>query len=297
MKELQLDIMELIAKLEVVLKKGFTQDFLAGNYMSVYKGKGMEFVGFREYDPNDDALLIDWKASLKAGKPMVKQLQEERNITTFFMIDVSESMLFSSHKKLKCEYAAELVATLGYAIHGVGDSVGIALFSDRVIQIIPPGIGRNQFYRILNTLKNAELYGGNFDLTVGINYLLSLKFLRRDSVVFLVSDFIGMKPGWERSLKLAGLKYDLNAIVIRDPVDMRLPNVAGNAHFSDPFSDKQMLVNPSEARQRYETEAKAQITRLQRELTKTRSTMMVLETDKQFMHDIFMFFKFRQKYK
>jgi len=86
MKELKIDLFPLINKLEAALKRGFTMDLLAGNYQSVYKGKGMEFVGFREYNPDDDAMLIDWKASLRAHKSVVRLLQEERNITVFFLL-------------------------------------------------------------------------------------------------------------------------------------------------------------------------------------------------------------------
>ncbi|MDO8481265.1 MAG: DUF58 domain-containing protein [Nanoarchaeota archaeon] len=297
MKEIRLNIQELITKLEVILRKGFSQDMLAGNYMAVYKGKGLEFVGFREYSPNDDAMMIDWKASLRTHKPMVKVMQEERNLTVFFLMDVSDKMLLSSHEKLKCEFAAELVATLSYAVHGVGDNVGLALFTDKVVTFIPPGIGRNQFFRILKTLKNPAYYGGSFDLGAALSYLFKLNILKPQTVVFIVSDFIGLKPGWEYAMKIAGLKFDLNAVVVRDPIDNHLPEIPGNVLFGDVMSDRKMIANPHEAQQIYEHEAHAQIERLREELNKTRSSMIALETDKPFIHDIFTFFKFRQRYK
>jgi len=297
MKEIRLNILELITKLEVILRKGFTQDMLAGNYMAVYKGKGLEFVGFREYDPNDDAMMIDWKASLRAHKSMVKVMQEERNLTVFFLMDVSDKMLLSSHDKLKCEFAAELVATLSYAVHGVGDNVGLAMFSDKIVAFIPPGIGRSQFYRILRTLKNPSYYGGNFDLAAALRYVFRLNILKQNAVVFIVSDFIGLKPGWEYEMKIAGLKFDLNAVVVRDPIDNHMPEIAGNVLFGDVLSEKEMVANPHEARETYEREARLQIERLRSELNKTHSSLIALETDKPFIHDIFTFFKFRQRYK
>lgn len=297
MKEIRLNIMELITKLEVILRKGFSQDLLAGNYMAVYKGKGLEFVGFREYDPADDAMMIDWKASLRAHKPVVKVMQEERNLTVFFLMDVSDKMLLSSHPKLKCEFAAELVATLCYAVHGVGDNVGMALFTDKVVSFIPPGIGRHQFFRILKILKNPANYGGKFDLAAALRYLFKLNILKPDTVVFVVSDFIGLKPGWEYEMKIAGLKFDLNAVVVRDPIDNRLPEIPGNVLFGDVLSDRKMIANPHEAKAIYEREARMQIERIRDELNKTRSSLIALETDKPFIHDIFTFFKFRQRYK
>lgn len=297
MKEIKIDLLPLISKLEAVLKRGFSRDLLAGNYKSVFKGKGMEFVGFREYSPSDDAMLIDWKASLKANKMMIRVLEEERNVTVFFLVDVSDSMLFSSHKKLKCEFAAELCATLAFAMHEVGDSVGMAMFNDRIVQFIPPALGKNQFYKISKILSNPENYGGKYDLIFALKYLLNLNFLRRDAIVFVLSDFIGLKPGWEETLELAGLKYDLTTIVVRDPVDMRMPIVQGEVRLKDPFTPSQMLINPIEARVIYETEAKNQLFRLQKELNKTRSSMLVLETDGEFTGEIFKFFKMRQKWK
>ena len=77
-----------------------------------------------------------------------------------------------------------------------------------------------------------------------INYVLNLGFLRKDAIVFLVSDFIGLKSGWETAIKLAGFKYDFNAIVVRDPVDMRLPEMGAEVHLGDPYSEQQLVVNP-----------------------------------------------------
>ncbi|MBR9699947.1 DUF58 domain-containing protein [Candidatus Woesearchaeota archaeon] len=293
MKEIKLDILPLIKKLETFLKKGFSHDLMAGNYLSVYKGKGMEFVGFREYSPSDDAMLIDWKASLRAHKPMVRVLQEERNLTVFFLMDVSDSMLTGSHSKLKCEYAAEMIATLSYAIQQVGDNVGIAMFNDKVVDFIPPSPGRHQFYQIVRSLKNPEHYGGKFDISYALEYLVTLGFLEKDSIVFLISDFIGMKPGWDHTLKLAGLKYDLTAIVVRDPVDLRMPSIPGEFELRDPLSGNQLLINPVEAKEGYEREVKKQLAVLQSELKKTASNYLLLETDQEFVNDIITFFRRR----
>lgn len=295
MKEINVDLLPLIRKLEAVLKRGFSRDLMVGSYRSVYRGKGLEFVGFRDYDSNDDALLIDWMASLRAHKPLVRQLEEERDITIYFLLDVSDKMLFSSHKKLKCEYAAELVGTLSYAMNQVGDNVGLGMFNDRVVKYVLPATGRNQFYKIVRSLTNPSLYGGKFDIANAINYVFSLKFLKQDSVLFLVSDFINLKPGWEYTIKLAGLKYDLTAIVVRDPVDMRMPLIKGEVRLGDPFSNDAMIINPNDLSARYEAEARSQIERLRKELNKTDSSLLVLETDKDFTGEILKFFRMRQQ--
>ncbi len=297
MKEIKIDLLPLISKLEAVLKKGFSRDMLAGNYQSTYKGKGMEFVGFREYVPSDDAMLIDWKASLKANRMMVRVLQEERNLTVFFLFDVSDNMLFSSTPKLKCEYAAELIGTMCFAMQQVGDSVGVGMFNEKAVKVIPPSVGKNQFYRIVRSLSNPSNYGGKGDVGYALQYLLNLGFLKQDAIVFVISDFIGVKPDFEKYIKLAGLKYDLTLIVVRDPVDMRLPDIEGEVKFSDTHMTQQLMVNPAETKSRYEAEAKAQIARIEKELNKTNSGLLLLETNQDFTGPLFKFFRMRQRYK
>jgi uncharacterized protein (DUF58 family) len=297
MKELKVDILPLISKLEAVLKKGFSREIMAGSYQSVFKGKGMEFVGFREYTQADDALLIDWKASLRSHKPMVRVLEEERDLTVFFLLDVSETMLFSSHGKLKCEFAAELVATLAYAMSQVGDNIGLAMFTDKIVKVIPPALGKNQFYRVARTLTDPSFYGGPYDLAKALNFLLSFHFLQRDAIVFIISDFIGLKEGWEQAIKIAGLKFDMTAFIVRDPIDMRLPTVSGEVYLKDPFSINRVMINPTSAAQVYENTAKKQIEQLEEQLKKTNSSKMILETDKDFTQEIFTFFRMRQRFK
>ena len=293
MKEIKIDVLPLINKLEAVLKKGFSRELMSGSYQSVFKGRGMEFVGFRDYGQEDDALLIDWKATLRAHKPMVRVLEEERDLSVFFLFDVSDSMLFSSHSKLKVEYGAELLATLSFAMQQVGDSVGMAMFNDKIVKLILPSVGSGQFYRIVKTLSDASNYGGKFNLEYSLKYLLNLKFLKKDSILFVISDYIGLKSGWEDALKITGLKFDLNLIVIRDPVDMRLPELGAEIRLEDPFSEKKIMVNPRDAREKYETAAKGQINKLRAELEKTNSSMLYLETDRDFTGEIFKFFKMR----
>jgi uncharacterized protein (DUF58 family) len=297
MKEIKVDLLPLIRKLEAVQKRGFSRETMVGSYQSVFRGKGMEFVGFREYVPSDDAMLIDWKASLKANKLMVRLLEEERNLTILFMVNVSDSMLFSSHTKLKCEYAAELVGTLCYAMSAVGDSVGLCMFNDKIIKLIQPAVGRDQFYKIAMALTNPSLYGGKVDFNHVISSILSLGSIKRDTIIFIISDFLGLKEGWEEQLKLAGLKYDLSAFIIRDPVDMRLPEIEGEVAFADPYSGKQLLVSPLEAKRRYDEEAKSQISRLKANLMKTNSNMLLLETDKPFTKEIYNYFRMRKRFK
>src|SRR4030042_7182109 len=153
-KELRLNLKPLIKKLEVGLKRGQTEETLTSSFKSVFKGRGLEFEGFRVYTADDDAKEIDWKASLRAQELLIRVLTEERNIHVFFLLDVSDSMIFSSTDKLKCEYASEFIATIGYGVIEGGDSVGLCMFNDKVVQLIPGNIGMNQFYKVTKNLSD-----------------------------------------------------------------------------------------------------------------------------------------------
>ena len=131
MEELKLNLKPLIKKLEVSTKRGFI-DILTGSYKSSFKGKGLDFEGYRSYISGDDASLIDWKATLRSQDLLIKVLTEERNVNIIFLVDVSSSMSFASIDKLKNEYAAELVASLSFAAIQAGDSVGLVMFNDKI---------------------------------------------------------------------------------------------------------------------------------------------------------------------
>ena len=132
-KHLNIEIKPLLNKLQAGLRRGYTEEHLSASWKSVFKGRGLEFDSYRNYLPTDDASNIDWKASLRAQELMVKILTEERNIAVMGLVDVSNSMIFSSTKKLKCEYAAELLATVAFGVIGSDDSMGLCMFNEKIV--------------------------------------------------------------------------------------------------------------------------------------------------------------------
>lgn len=292
-KELRLNLKPLIKKLEVGLKSGQTEETLTASFKSVFKGRGLEFEGFRTYTPDDDAKEIDWKASLRAQHLLIRVLTEERNIHVFFIIDVSDSMIFTSVDKLKAEYAAELVATIAYGVIEAGDSIGLCMFTDKVVKLIPGNIGMNQFYSVTRSLSDPNNYGGNYDLNFVLRY--ATNFLRRNTVVFLISDFIGLKPGWKKHLEIMSKKYELVGIMIRDPRDNRLPKDVGQFVLGDPYSDSDILVDINLIRKKYEKYAKEQIEVIHTHFTDLGSDFLMLETNKNFVFPILELFNKRQR--
>lgn len=291
MEKLKLNLKPLIKELEVYTKKGFFAGF-AGEYLSAFKGRGLEFTGFKDYDISQDATNIDWKASLKAGKLLVRELVEERNLEVLFLFDVSSSMSFASVDKLKNEYAAELIATLSFAILNAGDAVGMVMFTDKIVKFLSPRLGNRQYYLMTQALINPKLYDGKFDLVKVLNFIGGI--LRGRSIVILVSDFIGLKGDWKRAFAMVGAKYEFIGIMVRDPGDDFMPDV-GQVVISDPFSEKEVVVNTSSIRKEYNAFTKRQVTEIEEIFKKVGADFVHLTTDKPFIKPVIDLFRRRKQ--
>ena len=277
--------------LEIGPRRIVTSRFL-GSYKSVFRGKGLEFVDYKEFVGGDDASLIDWKASSRAGKLLVKEFAEERNINIFFLIDVSSSMVYSSISKLKSEYAAELVGSLGFLVLHSGDSIGFALFTDKIIKSSLPVSGIGKHYAFMKELTDVENYGGGYDIVYALKSVNS--FLERNSVLIIVSDFIGLKGEWETRIKLASQKYDVIGIMIRDIRDKNLPKMGlGTALLEDPFTGEQIVVDTKKVGPAYKKYVSRQEKKIKEVFLKSNSDFLSLTTDEDFVDSLFKFFKSR----
>lgn len=293
MKEIRLNLTPLIKKLEVSLKKGETQEYISSAYRSKFKGRGLEFEGFRAYLPGmDDAKRIDWKSSLRTRDLLIRVHREERNLNIFILFDVSDTMLYTSTEKLKCEYAAELVATLSYGMLNVGDKVGICMFNNKIVKMVPAGAGMRHFYFITRTLSDPKNYGGRFNLSNALKFASG--YLPQGGILFIVSDFLGLEKGWKRFLSMTALKYDLTAFIIRDPRDMTMPDVGGQIVVADPLSDNELLIDADSVRDDYETVTTEQLIELTEQFTQTNSDYIVLFTDTEFFYPVLKFFERRR---
>ena len=292
MRELKLNLKPLIKKLEVFTRKNVFGEF-TGEYVSVFKGGGLEFEGYRAYTIQDDANIIDWKASLRAGTLLVRSLIEERNLEVFFLMDISNSMLFSSIPKLKCEYAAELVATLSSAMIQAGDNVGMGLFNENMVKTIPTKSGKRQYFLIVHTLSDPKFYGGNFDFINVLKFITG--YLKRNTLLIIVSDFIGLQEEWDKYLKIASHKFEIIGFMIEDPLDLTLPHNVGQVIIEDPFSKKELLIDPDTLREDYEARARSKINKIRDVFTKSGSDLLELRTDEPFVTPIIRFFEKRKR--
>jgi|TARA_Y100000310_G_scaffold12560_1_gene12936 uncharacterized protein (DUF58 family) len=291
-RKLKIDLTKNIKKLEITTKK-VVGTHLIGTYKSAFKGRGLEFASFREYSQNDDASQIDWKASVRTNKLLIKEFEEERKIDIFFLIDVSNSMIFGSTDKLKNEYATELAASFVFTIIEAGDEVGYALFNDEIVKISHPSSGKHQFFNLAKDLTNPENYGGDYDIEKALKYLLS--FLPQGTLLIIISDFIGLKENWTHYLKTTARKFDVIAIKIEDPRDIKLPAESYNIMLTDPYSNKTIVVDPLYAKLQYEEYAKNQKRNLEQSFRELRIDLLSIQTDKPFVQPLINFFVRRKR--
>jgi uncharacterized protein (DUF58 family) len=240
-KKLDLDLIPQLKTQEVRAKRKVLARMLEGSWTALLKGRGMEFAGFRKYTGSDDASKIDWGASLRANETLIREYEEYKNVNVLFLLDVSNTMLFSSQRKLKAEYAAEVVFNLAVSILDNGDSVGYALFTDHIVAKSMPSIGKQAIYGLASSLENPKNYGGEKDLKAVVTAVDVM--LKQKALIIIVSDFIGMQDGWERYIRMLSEKFDLIGIMLRDPRDKAFPDIGSQILVEDPFSDERIFID------------------------------------------------------
>lgn len=197
---------------------------LQGDYRTLFYGYGVDFADLREYQPGDDVRYIDWNVTARMDTPYVRQYTEDREITAWFLLDLSPSMDFGTMQSLKRSVLLDFVGTVARLLTRHGNRVGAIVYGDRVAQTIPAGSGRLQVLRIINDLmKQPPLPRAPFtDLSMLLR--AGLHTMKRRSLVFIISDFIS-EPGWEQPLNLLNRRHETLAIRLYDPREVELPNI------------------------------------------------------------------------
>lgn len=221
-------------------------DVMAGQYASVFRGRGMEFDEVREYQPGDDVRTIDWNVTARTGRPFVKKYVEERELTVIFAVDVSPSGLFGTQMRPKLDLAAELTGVLAFSAIHSNDKVGLLLFSDQVERFVPPGKGLRHGLRILLEIEEQlerPSKAAATNIAGALEYLR--KMLHRKAVIFLVSDF--QAPDFKRQLQIVNRRHDLTAVSIEDRREYELPGV-GLMEVQDLETGKTVLIDTCDKR-------------------------------------------------
>ncbi len=245
------EVLRAVRRIEIRTRR-LVQDSMAGEYHSVFRGRGMEFSEVREYQIGDDVRSIDWNVSARMGRPFVKKYVEERELTVVLAVDVSGSEEFGSVSRTKGELAAEVAALLAFSAIKNNDRVGAILFTGHVEKYIPPKKGKTHVLRVIREILSYEPGDRKTDVAAALEY--AARVLSRHCVLFLISDFLA--SGYEKPLRIAARKYDLVAIAIDDPREEGIPQV-GLLEVEDAETGERRVVDTSDPRLREELARRA----------------------------------------
>ncbi len=214
------ELLKKIRRIEIYTNR-MVNEVIAGQYQSVFKGRGMEFDEVREYRPGDDIRTIDWNVTARMGSPYVKKYVEERELTVMLLVDVSSSGSFGSFNQMKGELAAEICALLAFSAIKNNDRVGLLAFTDQVEKYIPPKSGSEHVLQIVREILYFKPKRTETDIAGALDYLNRIQ--TKKAVVFLVSDFLSGE--YEKPLRIANKKHDVIAISVSDPREISLPPI------------------------------------------------------------------------
>ncbi|MBI3783541.1 MAG: DUF58 domain-containing protein [Deltaproteobacteria bacterium] len=267
-------------------------DLFAGQYQSVFKGRGMEFAEVRHYIQGDDIRTIDWNVTARTGIPHVKRFVEERELTVMILVDTSASTHFGTVKQLKSEMAAELAALFAFSAITNNDKVGLLIFSDRVELAVRPKKGTRHVLRVIREVLGFTPQGRGTDISAALEHMNHVT--KRRCVTFVISDFLD--PRAKLALKIANRRHDVIAVVLDDPRDLTLPDV-GLVEVEDAESGELMLVDTGDARVRREFAARADAARRERErlLRSVDVDAIEVRTDRPYTEALMRFFRLRER--
>ncbi len=285
------EILKKIRTLEIKTK-GLVQSAFAGDYHSVFKGRGMNFEDVREYQPGDEIRAIDWNVTARLGNAFVKKFTEERELTVMLVVDVSASGNFGSVALSKRELAAEVACLLAFSAIRNNDKVGLILFSDQVELFIPPKKGRSHTLRVVREILFFEPKGRGTLPGLALDYLNHV--VTRRSVVFFISDF--QAEDFSRALTITSRRHDFVAIRIDDEREESLPDI-GLITLEDSETGEQIEINTADrrTRTRFAEAARARVAETTHVLRRNNIDTISLRTSDDYLPALRAFFKQRER--
>jgi uncharacterized protein (DUF58 family) len=233
---------QLLKRLEwTVLRR--LDGLLQGDYRTLWRGGALDLADLREYQHGDDVRHIDWNVTARLATPHVRQYTEDRELTAWFLLDLSGSVHFGSGEQTKLGLAEGLVALLARLLTRHGNRVGALLYGQQVDGLLRPGGGRTQVLQLINRMRQRPAQASAKGRTTHLAELLdgADALLRRRSMVFVVSDFIS-EPGWAQSLARLAQRHEVLAVRLLDPTEMALPDL-GLVTLEDAESGEQLFVD------------------------------------------------------
>lgn len=285
------EILKKIRRLELRTRRLVESSF-AGQYHSVFKGRGMNFEEVREYVAGDEIRAIDWNVTARMDAPFVKKFTEEREMTVMLAVDVSASGSYGSVDLSKRELAAEVASILAFSAIQNNDKVGLLLFTDKVELFIAPKKGRQHILRLIRDMLFFEPEGKGTNVSVALEYLN--KVVTRRAVLFLISDFLA--PDFSKQLTVSSKRHDVVALPVIDPGEEELPNV-GIITFEDAETGRQIEVNTSSraAMNAFAALEEKRLADLRRMFLARRVDIVQLRTDEDYLKPLRAFFEQRER--
>ncbi|HQJ15933.1 MAG TPA: DUF58 domain-containing protein, partial [Candidatus Omnitrophota bacterium] len=234
------EILKDIRRIQITTSRMVT-DVFAGQYQSVFKGKGMEFDEVREYIPGDEIRSIDWNVTARTGHPYVKKFTEERELTVMLLLDMSASSFFGTRGQMKAQLAAKICSVLALSAIKNNDKVGFIAFTDKIEKFIPPRKGLRHVLRIIREALYFRPESAGTDIVLALEYLN--RVTTRKTVSFIMSDFFA--PDFKKMLAVANKRHDIVAVTVTDPAELELAD-AGLVKLSDPETGKDIIVDSSD---------------------------------------------------
>src|SRR6267378_1326327 len=291
-------IMSGMRQLEIRTRR-MVNDSLAGEYHSVFKGRGMDFDEVREYSPGDEVRTIDWNVTARAGRPFIKKFTEERELTILLLVDVSASGNFGSGPQSKRQMAAELASVLAFSAIRNNDKVGLVLFSDQIEHYIPPKKGRQHVLRVIREILFFQPQHRGTDIVRALDF--ANEVTSRRAIMFLVSDFelanqeAALKDV-RRTLRLVNRRHDVVALHVHDRREEELPDV-GQLSLEDSETGELIELDTADerVRGRFAELAKKRAEDLRRALASEGVDSLNLDTNEPYEPALRSFFKRRER--
>jgi len=285
------EILKKVQQIEVRTRKLVT-DALAGQYHSIFKGRGINFEEVREYYPGDEVRAIDWNVTARQGRPFIKKFTEERELTILLMVDVSASGNFGSTTQSKRELSAELASVLAFSAIRNNDKVGLILFTDQVEQYIPPRKGRTHVLRVIREILFFEPKNRGTNIACALDF--ANKVVTRRAVAFLVSDF--QAGDYAKALKMSNRRHDLIGVLVVDPRERELPPI-GILTVEDSETGQQMQIDTGRrsVRDHFRELAAKKLEAIRKTLRQSGVDVLELVTGKAYMPALKQFFDRRER--
>jgi uncharacterized protein (DUF58 family) len=268
---------------------------LHGDYRTLFRGFGLDLADLREYQYNDDVRHIDWNVTARMQQPYVRTFNEEREVTAWFLLDLSPSLDFGSSATLKRSVSAEFVAVLTRLLTKHGNRVGALFYGEEVDTFIPSRAGRRHVLHLLHKMTSREPRTEARETDLAAFFHTAGEMMKRRSLVFVVSDFIS-KPGWGEALARLSRRHEVVAVRLYDPLEMELPDL-GLIVIQDSETGEQVLVDTHDAkfRVRFAEAAKQREQEVRSALRGAQVDTLELCTDDDLADAIFRFADLRKR--